>query len=179
MGISAPAQEPWANEQATRPGLSWGVKSSFTRYIDTMPDGRRGAGHGATEAGDGVYFFELEDASGFDPSSPEGIVKYRGDLRYKGHQGMLFVMIVDPWIEFRDTGAVLTAVDAERWPNKEHRIELATLAPGAPAAGRLPRGWALMDARLTPAGVEVFNGVYGVGERLEPVGFCAHLKSGG
>ena len=179
MGIGAPARVSRENEQATRPGLSWGVKGSFTRYIDSMPDGRRGAGHGATEAGEGVYFFELEDASGFDPAVPGGIAKYRGDVRYKGHQGMLFVMIVDPWIEFRDTGAVLTVVDAERWPGKEHRIELATLDPCEPTAGRLPRGWAQMDARLTPAGVEVFNGVYGVGEQLEPVGFCARLETGG
>ena len=106
MSMSTPTQMPSGNEAATRPGLSWGVKNSFTRYIDSMPDGRRGAGYGATEAGDGVYFFELDDASGFDRGLREGVVKYSGDLRYKGHGGMLFVMVVDPWIEFRETGTV-------------------------------------------------------------------------
>ena len=173
MSISAPARLQGGNEPATRPGLSWGVKGSFTRYIDSMPDGRRGAGHGATEAGEGVYFFELDDASGDDPSAPERIVRYRGDVRYKGHAGMLFVMIVDPWIEFRDASAVLTVVDAEHWPRKDHRIELATLVSGAPVAGSLPQGWVQVDARLTLAGVEVFNGVYEVGELLEPVRFRA------
>jgi hypothetical protein len=164
---------PNNSEPAVRPGLSWGVKSSFTRYIDSMPDGRRGAGYGATEAGEGVYFFELDDASGYDPALREGIVKYRGDVRYKGHGGLLFVMIVDPWIEFREAGAVLTAVDAEHWPSRERRIELATLVPAGPGAARMPQGWEQMEAQLAPAGVEVFNGVYAVGELLEPVRFSA------
>jgi hypothetical protein len=170
--MSASTRMPSANESADRPGLSWGVKGSFTRYIDSMPDGRRGAGYGATEAGHGVYFFELDDASGYDPSTPEGIVKYRGDLRYKGHGGMLFVMIVDPWIEFRQAGAVLTTIDADHWPNRERRIELAKLVPVGSGEGSLPRGWEQWEAQLTPAGAEVFNGVYAVGELLEPVRFC-------
>jgi len=159
--------------EPNRPGLSWGVKDSFTRYIDSMPDGRRGAGHGATEAGHGVFYFELDDASGYDPADRNGVVKYRGDVRYKGHGGMLFVMIVDPWIEFREAGAVLTTIDAEHWPDKERRIELATLLPLRAGAGRLPEGWEAWEAQLAPAGVEVFNGVYAVGELLEPVRFRA------
>lgn len=173
MSMSAATQASSAKEPAVRPGLSWGVKRSFTRYIDSMPDGRRGAGYGATEAGDGVYFFELDDASGYDLALCEGVIKYRGDLRYKGHGGLLFVMVVDPWIEFRGVTAVLTAIDAEHWPNRERRIELATLTPAGCAASRLPRGWGQWDAGLTPAGVEVFNGVYAVGEPLEPVRFSA------
>ncbi len=170
--MSAP-QRPSVNEAVNRPGLSWGVKTSFTRYIDSMPDGRRGAGYGATEAGNGIYFFELDDASGYDPARREGTVKYRGDLRYKGHGDMLFVMIVDPWIEFREAGAALTIIDAEYWPNREHRIELATLVPGESSAGRFPQGWQQWEAQLTPAGAEVFNSVYAVGEFLEPVHFSA------
>lgn len=173
MSMSAPAHMPGGSEAVARPGLSWGVKSSFTRYIDSMPDGRRGAGYGATEAGEGVYFFELDDASGYDPALRQGIIKYCGDLRYKGHGGMLFVMVVDPWVEFREAGAVLTVVDAEHWPNRERRIELASLAPAAAGAPRLPRGWGQLDARLTAAGVEVFNGVYALGELLDPVRFSA------
>jgi Htaa len=167
------SQNPSMGEPVNRPGLSWGVKGSFTRYIDSMPDGRRGAGHGATEAGYGVYFFELDDASGYDPARRKGIVKYRGDLRYKGHGGMLFVMIADPWVEFREAGAALTIIDAEHWPNKERRIELATLVPGESDTGRFPRGWEQWDAQLTPAGAEVFNSVYAVGDLLEPVRFSA------
>jgi hypothetical protein len=170
--MNAP-QVPSRDEPVNRAGLSWGVKGSFTRYIDSMPDGRRGAGYGATDTGHGVYFFELDDASGYDPARRKGLIKYRGDLRYKGHEGMLFVMIVDPWIEFREAGAVLTVIDAEHWPDREHRIELATLVPVGPGADRLPEGWEQWEAQLLPAGVEVFNGVYAIGELLEPVRFSA------
>ena len=162
-----------SNPERTRAGLSWGVKRSFARYIDAMPDGRRGAGQGATETERGVYFFELDDASDYDPVSGDGVIRYRGDLRYAGHGGMLFVMIVDPWIEFRGSTAVLTVLDAEHWPKRERRIELATLALDETATQRLPEGWAHLTARLTPGGSTVFNDVYPVGEILEPVRYCA------
>lgn len=157
----------------TRPGMSWGVKHSFARYIDAMPDGRRGAGHGATETERGVYFFELDDTSDYDSASGWGVIRYRGDVRYAGHEGMLFVMIVDPWIEFRGSAAVLTVLDAEHWPNRERRIELATLTPDDSATQQLPEGWAHLTAQLTPEGSAVFNDVYPVGEILEPVRYCA------
>jgi hypothetical protein len=172
MGAPTPTS-PGGPDAENRAGLSWGVKGSFTRYIDSMPDGRRGSGHGATEAGDGVYFFELDDASGRGPERGETVLKYRGDVRYKGHGGMLFVMIVDPWVEFRPEGTVLTVVNAEHWPAKERRIELATLVPGQPGEAGLPEGWRRFDAFLAPAAVEVFNGVYAAGEPLEPVAFRA------
>jgi hypothetical protein len=159
-------------EPAVRAGLSWGVKGSFTRYVDSMPDGRYGAGRGATETGGGIFFFELDDASGYDPTAREGIVKYRGDVRYKAHGGMLFVMVVDPWLEFHGDAAWLTVVDAERWPDHDHRITLATLRPDEQGSRGLPTGWRCFEARLSPKGVEVFNEVYPVGEVLEPVRYC-------
>jgi hypothetical protein len=171
--MSIPMPESGRTAVANRPGMSWGVKSSFTRYIDAMPDGKRGAGHGATETGAGVYFFELDDASGYDPVSGGGVVKYRGDVRYKGHQGMLFVMIVDPWIEFRGTTAALTVLDAEHWPKRDRRIELATLALDEAATRQLPDGWAYLTTQLTEEGAVVFNEVYPVGELLDPVRYCA------
>lgn len=171
MGHSTSPADP--NPVQVRPGLSWGVKRSFARYIDAMPDGRRGAGHGATETEHGLYFFELDDASDYDPVSGEGVIKYRGDVRYAGHGGMLFVMIVDPWIEFTGSAAVLSVLDAEHWPRREHRIQLATLALEETASQQLPEGWAHLTARLTPQGSAVFNDVYPVGEILEPVRYCA------
>jgi hypothetical protein len=170
--MSTPVPEPEPTQGQGRPGMSWGVKSSFTRYIDAMPDGMRGAGHGAAETGQGVYFFELEDASGYDPVSREGVVKYRGDVRYKGHQGMLFVMIVDPWIEFRNGAAALTVLDAEHWPSRDRRIELATLALNEAATQQLPDGWTHLTTQLTQEGAMVFNEVYPVGEILDPVRYC-------
>jgi len=172
MSMSATASASARHEPDVRAGLSWGVKASFNRYVDSMPDGRRGAGYGAAETQDGVFFFELEDASDYDVDTRQGVVKYRGDVRYKAHGGMLFVMIVDPWLEFHGDLASLTVVDAERWPQRDHRITLATLLPDEGGADRLPSGWRSLEARLSPRGVEVFNDVYSIGELLEPVRYC-------
>lgn len=171
MTTPMPDVEP--GQILARPGLSWGIKQSFTRYVDSMPDGKRGAGYGATEAEPGIYFFELEDVSDYDAAAGKGIIKYRGDVRFAGHHGMLFVMIVDPWIDFRESTVVLTVLDAERWPKRDRRIELATLSLGESATAQLPAHWTHMDARLTQDGSAVFNDVYRVGEILEPVRYCA------
>lgn len=159
-----------AGQSSVRPGMSWGIKQSFNEYIQAMPDGRRGAGHGATEMPDGTFFFELADATDFEPQGRRGVIKYQGDVRYKAHQGMLFVMVVDPWLEFDDGVAVLSIVDAEQWPNRERRMVLATLKP-ADGTGRLPLGWERMDAHLTQEGVDMFNNVYTLREQLDPVRF--------
>jgi hypothetical protein len=174
-GAPDPRNEQSASE--ARPGMSWGVKSSFTRYVSALPDGRYGAGHGATAAGDGTFFFELDDASGFDPARSEGVVKYRGDVRYKAHGGVLFVMLVDPWLEMRDGVGELTVVDAERWPARDQRLTLATLRSDDDGSRGLPPGWGQVEARLTPAGVEIFNDVYAVGELLEPVRFSVGCEA--
>jgi hypothetical protein len=173
MSMSASAATPASQKVDVRAGLSWGVKASFTRYVDSMPDGRRGAGYGATETDGGIFFFELDDASEYDVDTGRGVVKYRGDVRYKAHGGMLFVMVVDPWLEFQGDSASLTVIDAERWPERNQRITLATLLPDEQGSECLPSGWASLEARLSPQGVHVFNDVYSVGELLEPVRYCA------
>lgn len=157
-------------QSSVRPGMSWGIKQSFTRYVEAMPDGRRGAGSGATEMPDGTFFFELADASSFDPKARLGTLKYQGDVRYKAHQGMLFVMVVDPWLEFKDDKVELSIVDAQRWPDREYRMVLATLEM-SDVAGGLPPGWERMEAYLTQEGVDLFNNVYALREPLGPVRF--------
>lgn len=163
-------QSDQATQSDIRAGLSWGIKHSFNRYVDAMPDGQRAAGAGATEMPDGTFFFELDDAGGFDAVACQGVIKYQGDVRYKAHRGVLFVMIVDPWLEFNDGRGQLSVVDATHWPSREQRMVLATLEP-TPGQGPLPPGWMSMDAKITPAGVELFNNVYSVGESLAPVRF--------
>jgi hypothetical protein len=151
-----------------RAGLSWGVKQSFNRYVDGIPDGKRAAGAGATWKPDGTYFFEFDNATDFDATTGLGIIRYRGDVRYLAHYGLLFVMIVDPWIQFYRDRAELTVSHS---PKPEDRIVLATLESGQ-GGHVLESGWSRLEARLTQAGVEVFNDVYSAGDLLDPMRFC-------
>ena len=148
-----------------RAGLSWGVKQSFNRYVDGIPDGKRAAGAGATWMPDGTYFFEFGNATDFDATTGLGIIRYRGDVRYLAHYGLLFVMIADPWIQFYQDRAELTINNS---PNPEDRIVLATLESGQ-GGHVLASGWSHLEARLTQAGVEVFNDVYSPGDMLDPM----------
>jgi hypothetical protein len=151
-----------------RAGLSWGVKQSFNRYVDGLPDGKRAAGAGATRMPDGTYFFEFDNAKDFDATTGLGIIRYLGDVRYLAHYGLLFVPIVDPWIQFYQDRAELTISNS---PKPEDRIVLATLESGQ--GGRVQDfGWSRLEARLTQAGVEVFNEVYNPGDLLDPMQFC-------
>lgn len=168
--MSAKLHDETEAQPEVRAGMSWGIKQSFNRYVDAMPDGQRAAGAGATEMPDGTFFFELSDASQFDPKAGRGIIRYQGDVRYQAHGGVLFVMIVDPWLEFYDDRAELTVIDGKHWPDREQRLVLATLEQSQQGGG-LPAGWFSFEALLTPAGVELFNNVYGHGERVDPVRF--------
>lgn len=161
---------PDANAPEMRPGLSWGVKQSFNRYVDASPDGQRDAGIGATQMPDGTYFFEFADASDFDPQAGTGVIKYLGAVRYKAHGGVLFVVIAEPWLEFNDGSAELSVIHPEAMQERDRRLSIATLDVQNAQQG-LPLGWNGLQAHITQAGVDLFNNVYAPGEAVDPVRF--------
>jgi hypothetical protein len=131
--------------------MRWAVKRQFLRYIARMPDGRCSVTDGATVAGD-EFLFESDASSATEP----GVLKYRGDVRFSGHHGLLFLRIADPWLETRD-GAVTLTIAAD-----PDRVTLATLEIRPDTHGR-----AGVDLRLTEAGSELFNQVYPAGSPLD------------
>ncbi|WP_104087963.1 HtaA domain-containing protein [Cryobacterium sp. N19] len=162
------AERPPMPETEPLPGLTWGLKRSFIRYISMLPDG----GHSVSGSASLTYssFFNFEPAadSTYDPITGRGALKFVGEVRLTGHHNLLFVMIADPWIEFRDGEATLSVADTRYWPDRRRRIPLAILQ--AETLSRSIHG-VCGEARtfLTGEGVEVFNGQYGDGEELDPV----------
>lgn len=146
--------------------LKWGVRESFVRYVASLPDGSfhcsAGAATGFPSAG--PWTFEYVGESVRDDAR---VLKFRGDLRFRGHGGMMFVMLLDPWLALGSTAAELSVVDLAAWPDTSVRTALA----------RTPAGWTseqFADAvevplQLDQAGSELFNGIYPVGSALAPV----------
>lgn len=153
-------------------GLVWGLKSSFLEYLGRMPDSQWVLAGGAGTTPTGEFYFELADDSGFARGSGLGTLKFRGSVRFSAHHGMLFVMITDPWMEFGADGIVLSVEDPASGPEGDGRVSLVAVAPVIPTETTVNLAWTSMPTSLLPAGVEVFNDVYAVGEPFAPL----HLR---
>ncbi|MFH5824589.1 HtaA domain-containing protein [Georgenia sp. AZ-5] len=175
--MTAQDSEQQGDEQPEQlpPGMIWGVKRSFVRYIAQLMDGGHSATAGATLALGSLFHFEQADGSTYDPHTGTGALRFRGEVRLTGHFGMLSVTLAEPWVEFRDDGAVLTVVD-HRSPDGGIRLDLATLEAGAPAEPQPGvHVWQNVPVTLTAAGQWLFNDQYPAGQQLDPL-FIVHRR---
>lgn len=149
-------------------GLHWGVKGSFMDYIAAMSDSRATAVDGATPTSSNVLVFEPAIQPPPKPEDADLLLSFRGDVRFSGHGGLLFVRIADPWIAVHRGRGVLTVLDPHQ-PDEKPRLPLArlTLEPQPESDGI--QIWLGQDVRLTEEGTGLFNDVYPAGETLEPL----------
>lgn len=151
------------------PGLRWGIKGSFVDYVRRMPDGKGSVGEGATPVGTGDLFYEYDAAaSSAGENAGRQVWAFRGDVRFSGHFGMLFVRIAHPRVEVDGSRAVLTIEDpqaregAPRVPLVTARLERIATDDGSVV-------WGADDVALTADGVTLFNDVYAEGEPFDPL----------
>lgn len=145
------------------PGLHWAIKRSFVDYIARMPDGRGSVSDGATPLGDNVMVFEPESKHEVAVGTR---LQFRGDVRFGGHYGMLFVRIANPHITIVGSTAELSIAGAT---DSDERLRLVTieLVPGSPVGGM--DTFVGENVHLLPEGVGMFNDVYPAGEPFEPI----------
>jgi hypothetical protein len=170
------AEEQRTNPGPGTPGLHWGIRFAFLQYIARMPDGRCSVTGGAGVVADRIFHFEPEPetesglGSGDGPGAGSGEVwRYRGDVRFSGHFGFLYVRIADPWLTLDGSSGTLSAETIGS--DGPTRLDLVTfeLRPLRDGEGRL-RGHHGTDVRLTAAGSELFNTVYPAGDQFEDFG---------
>jgi Htaa len=151
-------------------GLLWGIKSSFVEYVRRMPDGQGALGAGARplDVG-GILFPPLRGARRTTPDNvDERIWEFGGDVRFRGHFGMLFVRIAFPTIAVRDGVGVLTVADPYTTEGGERLILADITLQEQPA----PPGlliWSSTEVRMNAEAGKLFNDVYQVGEPLDPL----------
>lgn len=157
-------------DDASVAGLHWGIKASFLEYIAGMSDGRGTVSDGATPMDGNIMVFEHSPGVERPASlAADRFLAFRGDVRFAGHSGMLFVRIADPWVAITGDQAEMTVLDPYK-PDEDPRLPLVrfTLTPQE-SRGDLEILWA-PEVRLTVEGTALFNDVYQPGELFEPIG---------
>jgi hypothetical protein len=151
-------------------GLRWGIKGSFVEYVRRMPDGKGWVGDGAVPISEHEILYAPERA-GWRPTTEgdgERFWAFRGDVRFSGHAGMLFVRVAAPVLTVRGVAAELT-VAAPSDADRAERIPLVTLHLEQQPAPEGVELWQGTEVRLTKAGTELFDDVYPSGESFEPL----------
>ena len=143
------------------PGLRWGIRASFLRYVANLPDGRASVTDGASMTADDPQLVV------FPPDqelTTDQVFAFHGDLRLSGHGGLLFLRLAQPRIELGAGGATLTIAEPTTEDGSGPRQILVdlTLTP-------TEDGWAGTEVRLTEQGTALFNQMYPAGEAFDPL----------
>jgi hypothetical protein len=143
-------------------GLSWTIKKAFLGYIARMDDGRCSVTDGATVLSEerGLPTFGFELAGHETPSPGTTRLCFRGDVRFAGHHGMLFVRVVDPVVDVSGSRARLSVLDEG---SCRELVEFEVVPFDSPEGG----GWHGTGVRLTAEGSDLFGGAYPDGEAFD------------
>jgi hypothetical protein len=158
-------------------GLLWAVKPSFISYVSRMPDGKAYLGGGVAVNADNELLFQLDTDTAAGDSATTGhtgdtglaerTFRFRGDVLFRAHFGMLSVQISRPQIHLRGPDGELTVLDPESADGG--RLPLVTFTAAGPAVRDRTQYWAAEDVRLTAKGVPLFGDVYPAGEPFAPL----------
>ncbi|KAA9149989.1 hypothetical protein F6B41_23090 [Microbacterium lushaniae] len=143
------------------PGLYWGVRDSFLRYVLGNPDGQLYGDDGVETDGDGMFRFPLRT---LERTGASWRIAFGGEVRFSAHFGMLDVALRHPVVELHETGGLLS-VEGAGGTRPIVRVERAepVLVDGS---------WLVfppLSTTLTPEGVAVFGDVYAAGTPFDDI----------
>lgn len=153
-------------------GLEWPIKRSLVDYVRGMAEGTCVCEGGVAELRPGVFRFPLDSGNDFDERRATGTLRFQGSLHFRGHHGLLSVVITDPWLECTAEGTRLSIVDPARLPDRTRRKVFATLeivGLTADEEGRKALHWSDSGPRLTDWGAMLFHDAYPEGTKLDPL----------
>ncbi|MBN9128829.1 HtaA domain-containing protein [Paenarthrobacter ureafaciens] len=153
------SQEP-AAPQGPPPGLTWGIKQSFMRYLGALEDTQVGLDGGASMLDVGAFNFPLA----VDSLDSAGSYAFRGTVQLTAHGGMLAVTLRDPQLDIQEDTATLSVDGGTGNP-----MVLCTLEGGSYEALGEDLVWSADHVYLAESGVPTFGGQYQPGQALDPV----------
>lgn len=145
------------------PGLHWRIKDSFVQYVLRGADGVYSVTDGAADDGMGNFYFPVARVINENDSWE---LSFRGEVRFRGHGGVLFVPVANPTVRLSRSGGWLSV---GRSRSGEEHTTIAELDGVSPVAVGEAFAWPPLVPRLTADGVSLFGGAYNLGSPLEPV----------
>jgi hypothetical protein len=153
--------------------LRWGVKRSFREYIEAAEGATRVEGGAAAEPDGRIVFPQV--GADWDGPVPQ-VLRFGGSVEFEAHGGLLALRLRDPWLEFDETGAVLTvAHPAFRGPT-DRRLPLCRLGGVHP---RVEDGVLVIEdapATLTIQATGTFDNLYPPGAEFDSVSARSRRK---
>lgn len=161
---------------STSSRLTWGVKESFRSYVTgPIADGRVTVANHARVA-NGVYVFPQRSTTA-DPPSARGTTRYRGSVRFTGHDGVLDLTMSNPRVVVGSGDAARFVVDVRSGGGSTRSVTVANLDLGK-GSRRTTSGsvtYSGVPVRLSSSGASLFryNGssFYPVGTVMDPLTF--------
>ena len=140
--------------------LSWRVRDSLLVYVLGVGGSIEVAE--SARADDGLYTFAFDERH-----SDAGIAAYRGSVHLRAHEGLMDVLIVDPWIHLNPQGMQLSIGSSD----PESRSVLMDLVAAEPVVAGGLTVWRDVGTRLAATGAAAFAFNYPVGAEFAPLSF--------
>lgn len=137
--------------------LVWGIKSSWTDYVERMSDGTVTTSGGAERLVTGEFAFPLVQVGSCTAT-------FTGTVEFSGHYGMLSVRFAEPAITSVDGLLELSIIDDDPEAPDQRRTILTL---GDPSQGA--NTWQFNSPVLTSAGADLFFDNYRPGTRFDSV----------
>jgi hypothetical protein len=152
------------------PSLSWEVKGSFRDYVIGV-GGMIELTAPASDCGP-TYRFPLAPSPELPGLDEPGLMKYSGAVRFNAHQGLMDLVIEDPWIHRAGGLTRLSiAANATQPGAAGNRLVIADLGTVSPTRSGRIRVWACVPAKLTTEGASAFGFNYSPGTELAAITF--------
>lgn len=142
--------------------LSWGIKESLLKYIESLDDGEIIMTVPAARDGDAFLFAVDTDASEFDPASANGTLQFVGEVMLTGYHGAMKIQIRNPRLTLKDGQGVLTvSVSSVFTGDRLEPIAAVTVTETEPSL--------VCTTVLTRHGQALFGPQYQPGQELSPL----------
>jgi Htaa len=154
--------------------LTWGIKESLLRYIESIDDGEVSTVPPAKRHGDAFTFTLGETDTAFDDEAQTGTLQFLGAVALTAYAGELAIRVSDPRIELSE-GRGFLKVRQQSFFTNEPFLSLGTVAvldsrsepssePGSAGNTQLT-----LSFTLGPGGQSIFGPQYAVGQELSQI----------
>jgi hypothetical protein len=149
--------------------MEWGIRASFVDYVHRLPGGEIGCQDcavrlepGASDRGMVWRFPGWRTEGEHGPS-----IEFGGDVRLRGHGGLLFVMIYRPRLCLFPDRTELSVAELSRWPAIDSYVVIGE-APAFDLDAETADGrQMIVPVALAETGVDIFGGMYEPGAPLD------------